>query len=433
MTQMQSLPEGWKWSTLGEATRPSQKRVNPQDYPDLPYIGMENVQSNTMQLLGTTQASQMKSSADSFTTGDVLYGRLRPYLNKVICPDFTGLCSTEFIVFKKVPHIYSKYLQYFLNSWDFVTYANNLNTGDRPRVKFEQFAGYPFPLPPMVEQERIVAKIEEIFTQLDAGTAALRRVQAGLRRYKASVLKAACEGRLVPQDPSDEPADELLRRLGKSPLIGEGQPVLPEGWCWCHLPDIGGLGRGKSKNRPRNAPFLYGGPYPFIQTGDIRQADGVITSFSQTYSEAGLKQSKLWEKGTLCITIAANIAETAVLGFDACFPDSIVGFVSANGIENRFIKHFIDVSKDNLERYAPATAQKNINLDILQKLIIPLPPSAEQQRIVTEVERQLSVVSEIKKAVMTGLARTSLLRKAILKMAFEGRLLGQAAEIERAR
>src|SRR4051812_17149309 len=122
-----NLPSGWTHTTLGEATKPMQKRVNPQDHPTLSYIGMEDIEAHSMRLLGTISAKEMKSAADTFLPGDVLYGRLRPYLNKVYLPGFEGLCSTEFIVFRKVPHIYSTYLQYFLNSWDFVNFANSLN------------------------------------------------------------------------------------------------------------------------------------------------------------------------------------------------------------------------------------------------------------------------------------------------------------------
>jgi type I restriction enzyme S subunit len=112
---------------------------------------------------------------------------------------------------------------------------------------------------------------------------------------------------------------------------------------------------------------LYGGPYPFIQTGDVRAAEGRLTSFSQTYSEAGLAQSRLWPRGTLCITIAANIAETAILDFDACFPDSIVGFTATPEYCNsRFIEFFIRTILADLAAFAPATAQKNINLETLR-------------------------------------------------------------------
>ncbi|RMF23816.1 MAG: type I site-specific deoxyribonuclease, partial [Bacteroidetes bacterium] len=202
-------------------------------------------------------------------------------------------------------------------------------------------------------------------------------------------------------------------------------PPLPEGWVWVTLPQLGELSRGKSKYRPRNAPFLYGGPYPFIQTGDIRQAEGFITHYTQTYSEAGLAQSRLWPAGTLCITIAANIADTAVLGFEACFPDSVVGFIPEFGVEVLFVDYYFRTIKSRIERLAPATAQKNINLEMLQKLPIPLPPPAEQRRIVAEVERRLSVAREAEKAVEANLKRIARLRQAILKRAFEGKLVPQ--------
>lgn len=136
-----------------------------------------------------------------------------------------------------------------------------------------------------------------------------------------------------------------------------------------------------------------------------------------------MKQSKLWKKGTLCITIAANIAETAILGIDACFPDSVVGFVPGENAEVQFVRYYIATIKDDLERYAPATAQKNINLNILQKVHVPLPPLAEQRRIVAEVERRLSVVKEVESVLAASVARASRLRQSVLKSAFEGRLV----------
>jgi type I restriction enzyme S subunit len=260
------------------------------------------------------------------------------------------------------------------------------------------------------------------------------------------VLKAACEGRLVAQDPNDEPASELLARIlterrrqweasGKKGRYQEpvgvdgdaaGLPELPVGWVWATLPQLGELARGKSKHRPRNAPHLYGGRYPFIQTGEVRAAEGYITSYTQTYSAAGLAQSRIWPKGTLCITIAANIADTAILGFDACFPDSIVGFVvSEQHADVRFIEYFLRTAKARLEEFAPATAQKNINLETLQALAIPLPPLNEQHRIVSEVERRLSVVQAEEQVIEANLARAERLRQTILQRAFSGRLVAQ--------
>ncbi|WP_217557693.1 restriction endonuclease subunit S [Vibrio metschnikovii] len=157
------------------------------------------------------------------------------------------------------------------------------------------------------------------------------------------------------------------------------------------------FGRGKSKHRPRNDPSLYGGDIPFIQTGDIRNAAHTIQEYSQTYSELGLKQSKLWPKGTLCITIAANIAETSILGFDACFPDSVIGFV-ANPEEtsSSYVEYLLSSIKTLLEEKGQGSAQSNINLGTFQNLKLPFPSITEQERIVALLDKFELLTSSIK-------------------------------------
>lgn len=140
--------------------------------------------------------------------------------------------------------------------------------------------------------------------------------------------------------------------------------------------------RGKSKHRPRDDEKLYGGEYPFIQTGDIKKAHLYINEYEKTYSTYGLSQSKLWKKGTLCITIAANIAETAILGMDACFPDSIIGWCSNNQLTNNlFIKYYFDFYKEQLKRLSVGGAQENLNLDKLEKIYFNIPSLQEQNKI----------------------------------------------------
>ncbi|MCZ6672542.1 MAG: restriction endonuclease subunit S [Verrucomicrobia bacterium] len=176
------LPLDWEILPLGEVVNPSRPRIKPSQNPDLQFIGMEHVEAHTMKLLQTVPAGTMKSSAVHFQPGDVLYGRLRPYLNKVYRPKFEGLCSAEFIVFPETDGLDSRYLQYFLNSSTFVSFASHLNTGDRPRVDFDQLAPYPFPLAPLRQQKRIVAEIEKQFSRLDEAVANLKRVKANLKR-----------------------------------------------------------------------------------------------------------------------------------------------------------------------------------------------------------------------------------------------------------
>ncbi|WP_074974772.1 restriction endonuclease subunit S [Nitrosospira multiformis] len=153
-------------------------------------------------------------------------------------------------------------------------------------------------------------------------------------------------------------------------------------WKPVKLDQLGFVGRGKSRHRPRNAAFLYGGPYPFFQTGDIKAANFYLTEYSQTYSHEGLAQSKLWKPGTLCITIAANIAESAILGIEGCFPDSVVGFVAdPEKADVRFIKYYIEILKLQMQSVSRGTTQDNLSVDKLLSFDFLVPPLSVQQRI----------------------------------------------------
>ena len=167
-----------------------------------------------------------------------------------------------------------------------------------------------------------------------------------------------------------------------------GDPVSNSyGFPEATLPELGELGRGVSKHRPRNDSKLLGGDYPLIQTGDVANAGLYITSYGGTYSELGLKQSKMWNKGTLCITIAANIAKTAILEFDACFPDSVVGFIANEKTNNIFIHYWFSFFQAILESQAPESAQKNINLKILSELKVIVPKKEKQDEFVEFIEQ----------------------------------------------
>ena len=154
-------------------------------------------------------------------------------------------------------------------------------------------------------------------------------------------------------------------------------------WTPRTLDELGYVSRGRSRHRPRDAAHLYGGPYPFIQTGDIKHANLYVTDYSQTYTEAGLAQSRLWKAGTLCITIAANIADTAILGIDACFPDSVIGFIPDNEkADTRFIKYLFDTTiQKRLKQFTQGAAQDNLSQSKLLSLKLSVPEITEQRRI----------------------------------------------------
>lgn len=155
-----------------------------------------------------------------------------------------------------------------------------------------------------------------------------------------------------------------------------------KGWKEVILEDLGLVGRGKSRHRPRNAEFLYGDKYPFVQTADVKAANFRILEYSQMYSEAGLKQSKLWPIDTLCITIAANIADTALLGFESCFPDSVIGFIANdNKSDVRFVKYSFDLLQRQIKKISQGAAQDNLSLEKLRTIKLLIPPLPTQRKI----------------------------------------------------
>jgi len=245
---------------------------------------------------------------------------------------------------------------------------------------------FEIPLPPLAEQRRIAAI-------LDAADA--------LRQKRRQALR-------------------LLDQLSQAIFIEMfGDPVAnPRGWKLRRLGDIGILDRGVSKHRPRNAPELLGGVHPFIQTGDVANCNGYIRTFANTYSDLGLRQSKKWPAGVLCITIAANIAKTGILTFDACFPDSVVGFQPGDETTTEYVQVWLSFLQKTLEATAPESAQKNINLEILRKLMIPLPP-LERQR---EFSRARTAVARLRDQQVRGEQIEDALFASLQHRAFRGEL-----------
>ena len=265
------------------------------------------------------------------------------------------------------------------------------------RYWIQQYSKIKIPVPSLPEQEHIVAHIEELFSELDKAVETLRTTKQQLTVYRQAVAKDAYEGKFTYGFES---------RCEYFPLA-----------------KLGKLARGKSKHRPRNDPLLFeNGAYPFVQTGEIKAAKKFITKSEKFYNEVGLAQSQLWPVGTLCITIAANIAETAFLGIPACFPDSVVGFTPSEKVLPEYVRYFIESQKLRLWAYAPATAQKNINLKTLENLLIPYCSLPEQKKIIAAIESRLSVCDSIEQTVDAALQQADALRQSILKEAFERRL-----------
>lgn len=230
-----------------------------------------------------------------------------------------------------------------------------------PSIRLSEIENITIELPLIKEQRRIAA----ILDKADA-----------IRRKRQEALKLA---------------DDFLKSVF---LDMFGDPVTnPKGWELGTLLDLGSLDRGVSKHRPRNAPELLGGAYPLVQTGEVANCDRYILKHKSTYSERGLKQSKMWPKGTLCITIAANIAKTGILNFDACFPDSIVGFLPKDTYSIDYVQIWFSFLQKSLEESAPESAQKNINLEILKNIKLPI-PTREIRQAFAKKALQIEIVKK---------------------------------------
>lgn len=316
-------------------------------------------------------------------------------------------------------------------------------------INRKSFSNYQIYLVDIEKQNQLLHKLDKMKSISDGLLQTIQQQQKYAEMLRQSILQQAVEGKLCEQDPNDEPASVLLEKIKAEkerliaekkikkqkplpPISEEEKPfVLPKGWEWCRLPEIGELSRGKSKHRPRNDATLYkDGKYPLVQTGDVARAGTFITTYTALYNDVGLAQSRMWEKGTLCITIAANIADTGILSFDACFPDSVVGFQPfVPELDVEFFKWYIDISKKNLEKYAPATAQKNINIDILSGLIVPLPPKNELKKITRKAKNILALCDSLSHELLQSKQYALQLMESVLQEAFSVQETAKPAQV----
>jgi hypothetical protein len=238
--------EGWVILPINMVVGLRRQKTDPRSDGALPFVGMDDIEPHGLKVLRTRPFAEMRSLGNRFRSGDLLYGRLRPYLNKTAVAVGDGACSGELRVLEPTPALDARYLQYYLHSQRFVGWVSATTSGDRPRVGFETLAGFAIPLVPLPEQRRIVARIDALFTEIAEGEAALAEARKGLpeprsqkssaaspmlsrppprrkpgsmprpadaARLEQSILESAFEGRLVPQDPADEPASALLARV----------------------------------------------------------------------------------------------------------------------------------------------------------------------------------------------------------------------------
>ena len=309
---------------------------------------------------------------------------------------WSAIANTHIVYPKSGMNI--KFLFYLMNDEEWWVRSGSA----QPFVVVKESLERPFALPPHEEQKRIVEIIDKQFAKLDEARDLIQKSLDSFADRKSAILHKAFTGELT-----------------KGWRICKNIDI--KSWDMIKLGQLGILERGKSKHRPRNDPKLFGGKYPFVQTGDIANANKYILYHKQTLSEAGLQQSKLFPKGTLCITIAANIGDVAILSYDCCFPDSVVGFTPYKEVSSEFIYYKMKTLQSDLEANAPATAQKNINLKILNDINICIPTFIEQEEIV-RILNEFFEKEDKSKELIDMLDKIDEMKKSILARAFRGQL-----------
>ena len=340
------------------------------------------------------QYHQVAKGYTPFRENDVLFAKITPCMQNgkaAIARNLRGRLgfgSTEFHVLRPMECLLPEWVFGLIRqpSFRLAAEANFIGTAGQQRVPTDFLKKFLIPVPPLEEQKRIVKLLDEADE--------LRKLRAQADRRTADLIPA------------------LFHEMFGDPVANT------RGWPKSLLADVGKLDRGRSRNRPRDDPSLYGGQYPFIQTGDVANSNGEIISYTQTYSEKGLAQSRIWPAGTLVITISANIGKTAILTFPACFPDSLVGFVPGETVLVDYVRQWLVTIEDRLEGTAPQMAQKNINLKILNELMIPVPPLQLQK----EFSQRVTEFRQLEAKQATNHQKLDDLFNSLLHRAFQGEL-----------
>ena len=396
-----AAPKGWEWSELTRLARLESGHTPSRNHPeywggDIPWIGIKDARAYHGHRIDDTEQKTnelgiLNSSARVLPTNTVCLSRTASVGYVVVMgrPMATSQDFVNWVCSERLDPNFLKYL-FIAEDEDLLRFASG---SVHQTIYFPEAKAFHICHPPLPEQQRIVGILDEAFEDI-------------------ATAKAKAEKNL-------QNARDLFESHLQSVFIQRG-----DGWVEKTLEEIAlDFGRGKSKHRPRNEPKLYGGKYPFIQTGDIRNADHFVTEHSQTYSEVGLAQSKLWPKGTICITIAANIAETAILGFDACFPDSVIGIVpDPKQADIGFVEYLLQSFKARLQALGKGSAQANINLGTFENERFPFPSVAEQKEIVAKLDALSEETQRLASLYTKKLAALEALKKSLLHQAFSGAL-----------
>jgi type I restriction enzyme, S subunit len=451
-----SLPSGWSWATLGDVADVVKHQMIPDEHPDVQfnYLSIENIKSNSGELVNfaPTSGKDIPSAKFSFTTKDILYNKLRPYLNKVHLPSFDGISATDLIPIRPRDDISREFIAYFLRTREVVEYANQRMRGIQlPRLPVEELLALRIPIPPAIEQRRIASKIEELFLQLNTSRQALQKVPSLMKKFRQSVLATAFRGELSVRNGNDEPANIILERLrhqrkmiwvhetrskreyASPPALKDSElPSLPDSWIWVALEEmIHPSQPNYGIVKPGILPSTTSG-VSYICPDDIIDDHSISTSsLRQTSHEVSQSYKRtILAKGDIILTIRASIGRVAIV------PESLAGANLSRGVARLTPLDGIDpvylawalrggMAQEWLQTRARGIALRQINLSDLRRLPIPVAPIAEQERLILSIGTLFAYAEQVERSVKLAAENSDKLAQSIFTKGFRGQLVSQ--------
>lgn len=451
------LPEGWASTALQNVVALSKAKVEPTECPDSPYLSLEHIQSGTNRIESRGMASDVKSTKAVFRSGDILYGKLRPYLNKVAIPGFDGVCSTDILVLQPTSGALPEYLLRFLSQPAFVQFASAHQKGNSlPRVSFGDLADYPVPIPPLAEQKRIVAKVEALLERVGNARERLDRVPAIIKRFRQSVLAAACSGRLTADWREENPSEnsnELVVQIDRCrceryeennstryqdslELRIDQEYEFPESWPLVSLDRLTCLvtsgSRGWAKYYSDVGPLFVRAQNINTDELDLEDAAHVMPPDSAEGRRTRVRQHDL-----LITITGANVTKSAIVRSNIGEAYVSQHVAIARPVDPR-IAAFLYLwvvspahGREKLTADAYGAGKPGLNLTNIRDMPVALPSLDEQGEIVRRVDRLLALANRVEASLAVGTRRTERITQSVLKKAFDGELVETEADLAR--
>lgn len=400
--QPYKVPENWCWVKLGAVITASKEKQDVFD-SETKYVGLEHIEKDTGNI-SFAVADGVKSTKSVFKCGDILYGKLRPYLNKHGIVDFDGVCSTDILVFNAIEGDNRLYDFYF-SLPHFIEYAVSNSKGiNLPRVSEKVILEIPFPMSPQDEQSRIVARIESLFAKLDEAKEKIQEVLDGADLRRAAILHQAFTGKLT---------EKWRRENG----------VSDESWEIKTIGELCTVVRGGSP-RPAGDERYYNGDIPFMKVADITRNNGpYVNTTEHTIKEAGLGKTRMVEANTLLLTNSgATLGVPAICTIRTTFNDGIAAFLDLEPNDIKFFYYFWTTMTHQLRNINQGAAQPNLNTDIIKSISLKVPTIFEQQEIVHLLDNLLTREQSTVTACEEALTTIDTFKKSILARAFRGEL-----------